>query len=283
MENVENYLKALKDMGGNWTVITWNASLVNDEDYINKLTKTIRWAKERYGFRLMLNLSDMGFKDPNDPFSGEQIQVVDEQIPAYWKDLLDNPDVAFWAGKDVDIFNLISEPTRDSDGSRSSVNDPDLREACLNEIRRLINNGNAICGYSGSGKIGWAGDATELIGQEWEEWESTVGVHPYKMGSPESDRPDIRGYIKLLQAQGINVHIGEIGWRDWDMSPIYMKEILRYFEENKISYLVHGLTGGYNPNLSPPNGEFFLDWQGQKFSPVGEQVKDLWSQYKDIK
>lgn len=279
-ENVSGNLKALKKMGGTAVAIGLNAEYLTDEFYIYNLIETLRLAKERYGFRIMLEISDRGLSNPADPYSSERIRVVDEQIVTDWKNLLSNQEFAFWAGRTVDIFNIISEP------NSGSVYNPNLEQAS-NVIRNAINNpyNNEIVGFSGGGIIGWNSDALDLVGKEWNEPQSTVVVHPYLL----DNRPDITTYAQQLKNEGKNITIGEFGWKDWQMNPEWTRSTIRFFEKKKISYFVFGLTGGYPTSESDINsdyevttsgGELFYDYRGNNLSPIGEALRDIWSEYK---
>ena len=252
---------------------------------LNKLIETLKLAKSKYGFRVQLDLWARGIEDPSNPYSGDHIEEVDNRITDDWNKLLSNPETAFWMGRTVDIFNVISEPTLNIQGqNHPSFFDPVLRDTG-ELIRNRINNPNAIIGYS-AGRWCWAGDADELLGHNRSELdpEITINIHPSRLDFISEDtRSDPRKCAKELQQEGFNISVGEFGWRDWNLNREYVEDALRYFEEHKISYAVVGAIGGYAymPSRGPDDGELFMDYYGQVLSPYGEYLKNFWSKLGD--
>src|SRR3989344_8738437 len=284
-ELLNRELEALKYMGGNYVVFNWNSGFVADPDYVSRLVKALEYAKNVYGFRVTLDLTIRGLGDQNDPYSGmaKQILTVDEQLIEDWKTLLKDKDIALRIGKVVDVFTVVGEPVYNAQGGRLSLYDPILSQTC-NTIRSAVNNPKAICAFSG-GEWGWASDATELIGKEWTVPESTINLHPYR-GMPVGDiSPNILDYAKTLQNQEVNLSIGEFGWEDWEKNLEYVKKGLQFFEDNHINYSVWGLLGGYEEgtNNSGDRGVLLIGYDPNQIilSPVGEYMKEFWSQFNN--
>jgi len=209
---------------------------------------------------------------------------LDEQIQQDWANLFKNEEVAFWIGRTVDVFNIIGEPSRDKYDPNPSFFDPVLKDSCQ-VIRSSLNNPNAICGYS-AGRWGWAGDADELLGHQRSELGDniTINIHHYRLeGISEDTRSDPRKYADKLQQNGFNISIGEYGWWDWVLNPGLVEELIAFFEKQKISYALFGSGGVYEVNNYEPGDQamLFMDYEGKELSPVGEYVKQFWSQYPD--
>lgn len=283
VDSMENLLNGVKEMGANYIVMQWNSGFVDNPDYVNKLVDTLKLAKNKYGFRVQLDLWARGLEGT----TPDHIEIVDSQITDDWRKLLSNPETAFWIGRTVDIFTVISEPTHNIQGQGNpSFFDPVLSETS-EVVRSSINNPNAIIGYS-AGRWGWAGDADELLGHDRSELgkEITINIHPYRYsGSGEGEliskdsRSDPKDYVIKLQDAGWNISVGEYGWLDWKQDPDYLKKLFRFFEDNKISYAVFGTGAGYNTTDFDGEGFLFSDTFGGQLSPTGEYIKDFWSQY----
>jgi len=285
-ERALNVLKGIKEMGANYVVIMWNSGLIEDPVYIESLLNALEYAHNGLGLRVQLDLVSRGLSNPNDPYSDTEtgIRILDEQVTKDWKKLLVDSEVALRIGRTVDIFNIISEPANPKISGKQSFFDPVLNDSCQ-VIRSSLNNPNAICGYS-AGRWGWAGDADELIGHQRSELGDniTINLHHYRLeGISEDTRSDPRKYADKLQQNGFNISVGEFGWSDWVLNPDLPKDLIIYFEENKISYAVWGLVGGYFTDSGNPGdaGVLINDYGGVGLSPVGEYVKQFWSQYPD--
>ena len=280
IELIDRSFFEFKKMGGNHIVIPWNAGFADDSEYTNKLIGALKLAKLKYGFRVQLGLHSRGMRDDNDPYSGRIIEVMDNQIEKDWNKLLSSPETAFWVGRTVDIFTLISEPQFNPQGGRQlSFYDPVLSQAC-DTIRSSVNNQQAICSFS-AGLWSSTSDATELIGKEWTIPESTINLHPYRM-MPEGDiSPNLLDYAETLQKQGINILVEEFGGIDWATNPEYVYKALDYFEKHKISYSVWALVGGWDDEDIGGKGSLFKGYGTYEWSPPAEYLAELWSQHLD--
>ena len=285
-ERALNVLKGIKEMGANYVVIMWNSGLIEDPVYMESLLNALEYAHNGLGLRVQLDLVSRGLSNPNDPYSDTEtgIRILDEQVTKDWKKLLADSEVALRIGRTVDIFNIISEPANPKISGKQSFFDPVLKDSCQ-VIRSSLNNPNAICGYS-AGRWGWAGDADELLGHQRSELGDniTINIHPYRLDFISEDtRSDPRKYADKLQQNGFNISVGEYGWWDWVLNPGLVEELIAFFEKQKISYALFGSGGVYEVNNYEPGDQamLFMDYEGKELSPVGEYVKQFWSQYPD--
>ena len=278
-EKAMSALDALKEMGGNYVVIQWNSGFVDNPAYLQMLVEALEYAKDTLGFRVQLDLIARGLGDPNDPYSAmdKQIKVLDEQVVTDWKNLLKDPVTRSRIGRVVDIYNIISEPLKNADGTQASISNPVFGEACT-AIREAVNNSNAICGKS---PRYFASDPSELLGKTAEEAEVTINLHPYLLD--DLSRKNILDYAEDLQKLGYALSVGEFGWWDFLQHPDEVNKQIDLFTKLGIPYSFWGLVGGYNSTNEPYGfATLLLKYEGDyqvSLSPVGKWVQNYWKDH----